>query len=140
MGKSIGMALGATVLGATAILGQASLEKPPEVFQKLMKQIGPTNQGIGKKVDGVDYEGVAKDAASLSMLFAEVEKFWKERNIEDAVKFAGMAQKAAAELETAATTKNVTEIAEARKMLGGQCQGCHTAHRDKMPDGTFGIK
>jgi hypothetical protein len=26
------------------------------------------------------------------------------------------------------------------KTLGAQCQGCHTAHREKLPDGSYKMK
>ena len=139
MRKWLGVVFGFAVLGTTAI-GQGTLEKPPETYQKLMRQIAPTNQALGKKADAMDYAGVAADAATLRTLFAEVHKFWQERKTEDAMAFALAAQNAAGALETAAKASNASGVAEARKTLGAQCQGCHMAHRDKMPDGGFGIK
>jgi cytochrome c556 len=128
------------LLAGAAAGAQAPVEKAPETYVKLMRQIAPTAQGVAKKVEAKDHAGIAADAASLRALFAEVETFWKARKTEDAVKFAAAAQAAATEMETAAKAGNESGIQAARKTLTGQCQACHTAHRDKMADGSWGIK
>jgi cytochrome c556 len=132
--------IAATPVAAATLFAQAPVEKPPEAYQKLMQQVGPTNQAIAKKVEAKDHGGIAADAASLRKVLADVEAFWKARKAEAAVKFAVAAQAAATELETAAKAMSDSGIAAARKTLGAQCMGCHTAHRDKMADGTWGIK
>ncbi len=131
------LVVAAITVGFGSVAAQAPVEKAPEAYQKLMRQIGPTAQGLAKKTD---HDEIAADAASLRTLFAQVEAFWKERKTEDAVKFAAAAQAAAGEIETAAKGHNDAGVAAARKTLTGQCQACHTAHRDKMPDGSWGIK
>jgi hypothetical protein len=140
MMRFLAAALIATTPAAGALLAQAPVEKPPEAYQKLMRQVGPTTQAIGKKAEAMDHGGIAKDAAALKALFADVEAFWKARKAEAAVKFAVAAQAAATELETAGKAMSDSGIAAARKTLAAQCMGCHTAHRDKMADGTWGIK
>jgi cytochrome c556 len=140
MRKPFVVVLGLTMLGTTVAIGQGTLEKPPENYQKLMRQVGPTFQALGKKADAMDYAGVASDAVMLRTLFGDVQKFWEARKTEDALKFAAAAQRAAGDLETAAKSSNAAGVAEGRKALGAQCQACHMAHRDKMPDGSFGIK
>jgi cytochrome c556 len=137
MFKRSALVVVALAVGLGPVAAQAPVEKAPEAYQKLMRQIGPTAQGLAKKTD---HDEIAADAASLRTLFGQVEAFWKERKTEDAVKFAGAAQAAATEIETAAKGHNDAGIAAARKTLTGQCQACHTAHRDKMADGSWGIK
>jgi cytochrome c556 len=131
------MAAGIVFAAFASLAAQGQVEKAPEEYQKLMRQIGPTAQGLAKKTDHAE---IAKDAAALRTLFTQVEAFWKQRKTEDAIKFAGAAQTAATEIETAAKAGNDAGIAAARKTLTGQCQACHTAHRDKMADGSWGIK
>jgi cytochrome c556 len=137
MTRVLGWAVSAAIVAAAAVSAQAPVEKAPESYVKLMRQIGPTAQGLAKKTDHAE---IATDAASLRTLFGQVEAFWKERKTEDAIKFAAAAQTAATAIETAAKAHDDAGIAAARKTLTGQCQACHMAHRDKMADGSWGIK
>ena len=133
---------GIVAVCAVALVGitVAAAEKAPESFSKLMKDNGAALQSLGKAADSKDYDTVAKNAASLQANFKEVGKFWTERKNQDALATCGAAFKAASELEAAAKAKNDMALADARKALGGACQSCHQAHREKMPDGTFELK
>ena len=115
-------------------------EKAPDSFTKIMKDTGGSLQKLGKDVDAKDYDAVAMGAASIKAGFAEVGKFFTERKTEDALASCGAAYKAAGDLEAAAKAKNDMGIADARKALTGACASCHTAHREKQPDGTFLLK
>jgi cytochrome c556 len=131
------------VFGCTvAILGCAVLaaEKAPESYVKIMKANGAAVQSLGKDVEAKDYDAVAKDAAAVKAVFTDVEKFWAERKVDDALTAARTGLKAATDLETAARSKNDAGIAEARKTLTSTCAGCHMAHRERLADGTFEIK
>ena len=126
----------AALVGFTVI----AAEKAPDSFVKVMKDNGAAMQSIGKAADSKDYDSVAKTAASLQANFQEVGKFWTARKDDEALKHCQAAFKASSDLEAAAKAKNDGGIAESRKALGSACAGCHTAKREKQPDGTFQIK
>ena len=51
-----------------------------------------------------------------------------------------LAQPLGKPLETAAKAKNEEGVATASRAVNGTCMGCHTAHRERLPDGTSEIK
>lgn len=137
MRKSGVIALSAAAMFAVTVLA----EKAPESFQQAMKSNGATLQKLGKDVDAKDYDAVAGDASTLKKNFMEVVgKYWTEKKNEDGLNKCKAAFAASNDLEKAAKAKNDTGIADARKALGAACQGCHQAHREKLPDGSFDVK
>lgn len=135
--KSACVAMAAAVMVAfTAV----AAEKAPDSFVNVMKSNGASMQSIGKAADSKDYDSIAKTAATLQGNFQEVGKFWTARKDDEALKHCQAAFKASSDLEAAAKAKNDMGIAESRKALGSACAGCHTAKREKMPDGSFQIK
>ncbi|HEY7446400.1 MAG TPA: hypothetical protein VH701_28515, partial [Vicinamibacterales bacterium] len=62
------------------------------------------------------------------------------RKAEDAIASARTAVAAAGNAAKAAAANNMTALAEATKVLNGTCMGCHNAHRERLPDGTYRIK
>jgi hypothetical protein len=115
-------------------------EKPPDNYVKLMKEAGANVQAIRQNIEAKNFESLATGAASMKTIFASAEQFWAARKVKDAVEFAQLAQQAAADLETAAKAGNGEGLAAASKALTGTCASCHTAHRDRLPDGTYEIK
>jgi cytochrome c556 len=107
---------------------------------KAMKDINAANVALRGHVTAKDYEAIAADAAALTGPLTVGAKFWEARKDAEAAGWATGAAKAAADLETAAKAKNDDGIAAAQKTIGASCQTCHTAHRTKMPDGTYEIK
>jgi hypothetical protein len=128
---SLTMAFGLVVLAA---------EKPPAEYQTAMKAIGAAQASLRSNVTSKNYEGVARDAATMKASFATAEMFWSGRNVQDAVEHARAAAKAAAALEAAATARNDEGIAAAQRAVMSTCINCHMAHRERLPDGTFEIK
>jgi mono/diheme cytochrome c family protein len=135
-GKSVLIAASAVVLGLTL---QAS-EKPPESYQKAMKDLGAANQSLRNNVTAKDYDAVAKDAATFKASFATALAFWTGKKTDDAVMLASAGAKAAADLEQAAKSKNEEAVGAAQKAVGATCAACHMAHRERLADGTFEIK
>ena len=72
--------------------------------------------------------------------FAKIEAFWTAKKVDDAVALAKTAAKGAADLEIAAKAKNDEGITAASTAIGGTCSGCHTAHREQLPDKSYEIK
>ncbi|HEY7290742.1 MAG TPA: hypothetical protein VH583_12975 [Vicinamibacterales bacterium] len=130
-----GLAL--VVAGASVIMAG---EKPPESYVKLMKDTNTSAQALRGHVQAKDYDAIATDAASLKKLFDETEAFWSARKVDDAVGFSKTGSKAAADLESAAKAKSEEGVATAARALNGTCLGCHTAHRERLPDGSSEIK
>ena len=135
-------------------------EKPPKDFQDLMKSNGSiidislgmvrrtTGAGVGDNAPSTlrayirakDYDGIAKDAATLKANFTKIEAFWTQRKIEDAITFSKAAVKAASDLEAAAKAKDDAAISVSTNAAAATCRGCHQAHRaQNAVDGTFDI-
>ena len=133
--------LSMTVAGAAVgVATMLAAERPPESYVKLMKDTNTAAQGLRGHVQAKDYDGIAADAVALKKLFADTEAFWTLRKADDAIGFAKAGAKAAADLETAARAKNDDNIATAARAVNGTCMGCHTAHRERLPDGSSEIK
>jgi cytochrome c556 len=139
-----GMSGGSVLCGATlfGLLGLAVIasEKPPDSYVKNMKETNTTAADLRKSVEAKDYPAIAKQAASIKVLFDNTLSFWEERKAEDAVGFAKTGSKAAADLEAAAKARNEDGVASASKAVQGICKTCHDAHRERLPDGSSEIK
>lgn len=125
---------------AVAALTVMAAEKPPEAHVKLMKDTNTAAGALRGHVQAKDYDAIAADAATLKTMFADIEKFWTARKTDDAIGFAKAGAKGAIDLETAAKAKNEEGVASAARAVNGTCMGCHTAHRERLPDGTSEIK
>jgi cytochrome c556 len=128
------------VLSVLVIGVAAAAENPPESYVKLMKDTNAAMQSLRGHVQAKDYAGMTGDAAALKKLFADVEAFWDARKADDAIGFARTAGKAASALEAAARTRNDDALAAAARTVNRTCMGCHTAHRERLPDGSSQIK
>ena len=117
----------------------ATAEKPPENFQKAMKDIGGSLQAANKAIQAEDLQAVADNAGKIVEAFTVVEKYWIGK-ADDAVKASQIASKAASDMRVAATLMSADGVVFSNKELTDTCAPCHTAHREKMPDGTFMIK
>lgn len=133
-------ALAVLAAGALAIVTVIAGEKPPESYVKLMKDTNTVAQALRGHVQAKDYDAIAADAAALNKLFADTEAFWTARKIDDAIAFSKTGAKGAADLEAAAKAKNEEGVATAARAVNGTCLGCHTAHRERLPDGSSEIK
>ena len=130
-----GVLLAATVAvivaigSATIISAQAKTE---EDYDKLMKAVGAANGAMGKATDGAT---IAAEAKKLQALFKDAQQFWAARKNKEAADWSASAMTHAAEIEKAATANNMESVAAHRKELGGVCQTCHKANREKTETG-----
>ena len=140
MRKTFGFSL--LVLAVAFGLNVLANEKPTMEFQDLMKSNGAAAGPMGLRghVNMKDYDAIAKDAATLKGNFTKIEAFFTQKKWDDAVTFAKVGGKAAADLEVAAKAKDDAGIAAANMALTPACGGCHMAHRERLPDMTFEIK
>lgn len=132
--------VGVLMLTLAISTAQAQKRISEEDYSKIMKEIGPLVQTLRKNVEAGNTADAAKDAARLEVLFKDSMTFWEARKTEDAIAAAKTAATAAGNAAKAASANNMTALAEATKVLGGTCMGCHNAHRERLPDGTYKIK
>ncbi|MFN8007697.1 MAG: hypothetical protein U0V70_11845 [Terriglobia bacterium] len=136
MRKIMSLAVGVLLGGATlCCLAEAEKSLGPT-----MKEILGSVTALKKDLDAKNGAEAEKESKKLEGLFKDVEKFWAARKTEDAVKFSKDSQKEAAEVGKAAKAGNFEKALTAHGEIGKNCQGCHTAHREKLPDGGFKIK
>lgn len=128
-----GLTLLIAVTSAAIVSAQA---KTDEDYDKLMKGVGAANGAMAKATDGA---AVAAEAKKLQALFKDAQQFWAARNNKEAAGWAGEAMAHAAEIEKAGTANNMESVAAHRKELGGVCQTCHKANREKTETG-FAIR
>lgn len=110
-----------------------------EDHEKLMKSIQAANGKLQKTV-ATDLPCAATLAAELKTAFVQVEQFWAKNNVADAQTFSKNSQQAADDVQAAAKAGNTEGAVAAAKKIGAGCMACHSAHREKLPDGTYKIK
>src|ERR1700681_3863927 len=140
---------------AVALFGLSvrASEKPAEAYQKAEKDLNVTNNSLRNNVKSIDYPGLENDAVALKAALAVLLEFWQEKKVDDAIKFVQAGIAAAGDLETAAKAMNYNGVLAAQNAVAGSngvafvgealpgvCVGCHLAHRQRMPDGTYEIK
>jgi len=125
---------------AVGVLAQAPAPMSDEQYMMTMKQIGPTFMAVNKANASMQHAQAAKDAAQLAGWFRQVQTYWEAKKVEDAIAFSKTAVSSADALAAASTKADMAGIGEAQKTLQGACGGCHMAHRERNPDGTFRIK
>jgi cytochrome c556 len=128
-----GLTLMVAVSSAAILSAQA---KTDEDYDKLMKGVGAANGAIAKATDGAT---IAAEAKKLQAFFKDARQFWTARKNKEAAEWSASAMTHAAEIEKAATANNMEGVAAHRKELGGVCQTCHKANREKTETG-FAIR
>ncbi len=121
-------------IGTAALVSAQS--KTDEDYDKLMKAVFAANGTLAKAADGAT---AAAEAKKLQALFTDAQQFWAARKNKEAADWAGAAVTQAAAIEKAATANNMEGVAASRKELGGLCQTCHKAYREKTESG-FAIR
>jgi cytochrome c556 len=109
-------------------------------FVGWMKKTGGTVGKLRKEVDAKAYPDVAKDATALAEIFKNVEDYFAKSHTDDAVAMSQSAQAVAKQLANAATSGDADAVANTLKGVQASCAGCHTAHREKLPEGGYKIK
>ncbi len=109
-------------------------------FDKVMKQVNPTNAELRKGVEGSDKVMTTTHAQTLQKLFGETKAFFEKRGTADAVAWATEGVALTAAIEKAAAAGNWTDAQESVAKVTPLCQQCHAAHRERQDDGTFRVK
>jgi cytochrome c556 len=109
-------------------------------YDALMKKVGPTNGAMRKQIMGNMLPDAAKSAQTLATLFGDVERFWTQHKVKDAMMWAGDARKYATETAGAAATGDQMKAQMAADNLLGQCKQCHGTYRMGSQEAGFSIK
>jgi cytochrome c556 len=123
-----------------ASLGMLAQSNEEQEYEKWMKQAGATMGALRKGIDAKQAEEVAAGAATLNGIFKKSEQFWTGRKKEDAVEWSKKSAAAAAEIEAAAKAGDFEKAGAGMRGLFGNCSGCHTAYRERLPDGSYRFK
>lgn len=109
-------------------------------YAAVMKEVGSTNGMLGKAIQSSASADAAKAAARLEVLFKDVHAYWAAKKVQDATDAAANAIAAAGAISKAVAANDMAAATEARTKLGAQCMACHTAHREKTPEGGWKMK
>jgi cytochrome c556 len=122
-------------------------EKPTDAYQQTMKDLAAANTALRNDVKAIesagaypDYNPIEKDAAAIKAAFEKTAGFWAGKKADEAVKLAETGAKHADALEAARKARDYDALMTAAVEIGKTCGGCHTSHRDKLPDGSYEIK
>lgn len=105
-----------------------------------MKEIGQLNGVLNKSMKGGDAAEAGKAAARMEVLFKNVHTYWADKKIADATTAAQGVVTSLQAVQKALAANDMAAAETARASIGANCMGCHTAHREKLPEGGFRIK
>ena len=128
------------ILVAALCAGTVTFAQQKRPYNELMKDIAATYASVKKNLDSSAASAAAADAAKLQSLFKETENFWAPFKTKDALDAAKGAQDASAAVGAAAKANNIQKAQASYNAIGKACAGCHTSHREQMPDKSFRIK
>ena len=109
-------------------------------FSTHMKEIQQQNGMLNKAIKGSMADEATKAAARLEVLFKNVHGYWNDKKVEDATTAAQTAVTSLQAVQKALASNDMAAAETARATFAGTCTTCHTAHREKLPEGGFKIK
>lgn len=109
-------------------------------FSTHMKEIQQQNGILNKSIKGGMAPEATKAAARLEVLFTNIHGYWADKKVEDATTAAQTAVTSLQAVQKALAANDMTAAETARATFAGTCMTCHTAHREKLPEGGFRIK
>ena len=135
---------------ATAVIdaGMTDLAKvvvppppPAEVaLDGTMKQVSPAFTALRAAIDASSADQVRQRAVELAKCFGDTQAFFTTRGTPDAITFATDAGKLVHAIDQAASTAKWDDAKASAASLNTICGSCHTAHRDRLDDGTYRVK
>jgi len=134
----------ACLFAAAALSAQAPMSKMPissaDDYSRAMKEVGTLSAALRKSIATPSEADAAITSARLEVIFKDVQAYWEDRKVEDAATFSKNAAAAARGVTSAVVAHDTTAAGAANQTLAGTCTACHTAHRDRLPDGSFKMK
>ena len=126
--------LGICLAAAATMLSAQDESNFPQWMRTINGQMGAL-----RKIEAKTGPEAAEAAKKISDAYSQMSAYWTSKSVEDAVKLSKTGQMAADELAAAAAAGDSEKATAAYKQIGGTCQGCHQAHREKTENG-FKIK
>jgi hypothetical protein len=105
-----------------------------------MKEIGQLNGVLNKSMKAGEAAEAGKAAARMEVLFKNVHTYWADKKVADATTAAQGVVTSLQAVQKALTANDMAAAETARAAIGANCMSCHTAHREKLPEGGFRIK
>jgi uncharacterized protein YdaL len=105
-----------------------------------MKEIGQLNGVFNKSVKGGMADEATKAAQRMEVLFKNVHAYWAAKKVDDAMAASQTAITGLQSAQKALAANDMAAAETARASVGSACMTCHTAHREKLPEGGFRIK
>ena len=105
-----------------------------------MKEIGQLNGVLNKSIKGAMADEANKAAQRMEVLFKNIHAYWDAKKVEDATTAAQTAVTSLQAAQKALGANDMAAAETARAGLAATCMACHTAHREKLPEGGFRIK
>ena len=136
----------ASVLTLTVVVSLAGQAQAPAKigseadYSATMKEVGQLNGVLNKSIKVGDAAEAGKAATRLQVLFKNVHGYWSDKKVADATTAAQTANEALAAVQKALAANDMMAAETARANLASQCMGCHTAHREKTPEGGWKMK
>src|SRR5688572_13020447 len=141
---------GKPVVLATAVINTAGIDIakkpiPPMsaddlALQKIMTKLPPAQGAVRKSLDSKDMAGAKEQATILKDSFTQIEAFFKTKNNQEAMKWAGEGKNHADAILVNLGMNNIEAAKTSITPLGGTCASCHGKYRERMEDGTFRLK
>jgi hypothetical protein len=128
----------ASILAAFAVGTLAQVDPRADEYRGWMQSIQPGARSLTTNLNGKMGDAAAADADKLDATFEQVEDFWGQRNVQDAVTFVQTARKALRATSKEAKAGDTDGALMDLKTLQSACGGCHM-HREGTA-GSFKIK
>lgn len=132
----------ASILAVITVGAMAQADRPdPRAgeYRAWMQSIAPAVRSLTTDINGKMGDMAAADADKLDDTFKQIEDFWGQRNVQDAVAFTQTARKALTAVSKDAKAGNTDAALAGLKTLQSTCGGCHMAHRGGSA-GSFSIQ
>ena len=109
-------------------------------YRPYMQSIRDTVATLRKSLEAKTGDAAAADATKVAGVFGQVHGFWQKKNVADAMQFAMNAQNGFKQVADHASAGRFDEATAALTEAQKNCAGCHEAHRERAPDGSWKIK
>jgi len=139
-----GWIAGALLMAGATLAAQTPMAKmaisSDDDYSKAMKEVGTQSMTLRKSLASSSEADAAASAARLETIFKDVQAYWDNKKVDDASTAAKNAVAASQAVSKAVAAHDMAAANAAAQTLNGTCMTCHTAHRERQPDGTFKMK
>ena len=124
----------------TLLLGAAVWAQTMDEYSGWMKSNATGVADLNKNLAAKAGDAAVMDTKMLQENMAKVLIYWQRKDISDGVRFAQDTEYGFRDVGLLASQGKFDEASAALKKTQANCAGCHMAHREKAPDGSFKIK